>query len=96
VSVLQSPPLVDPSEYPEDDGKPMSDNTKQLRWIVVLFGNLCALFREMADVFVAGNHLWYPEKGHPENGYAPDVMVVFGRPKGDRSSYKRVTPQLDV
>ena len=28
--------------YPESDGKPMSDNTKQARWMTVLFGNLCA------------------------------------------------------
>src|SRR4051794_29654384 len=28
--------------YPESDGLPMSDNTRQFRWIVVLFGNLAA------------------------------------------------------
>ena len=76
-------------EYPDDDGLPMADNTRQLRWIVVLYDNLCALFRQNADVFVAGNHLWYPEEGHPEVRNAPDVMVVFGRPKGDRGSYRQ-------
>jgi Uma2 family endonuclease len=76
-------------EYPDDDGLPMADNTRQLRWIVVLYDNLCALFRQAADVFVAGNHLWYPEEGHPEVRNAPDVMVVFGRPKGDRGSYRQ-------
>jgi Uma2 family endonuclease len=75
--------------YPESDGKPMADNTKQARWIVVLFGNLCALFRSRADVFVATNLLWYPVEGHPEICGAPDVLVVFGRPKGDRGSYKQ-------
>src|SRR5262249_23810556 len=64
-------------------------NTKQLRWIVMLYDNLCALFAAVADVFVAGNHLWYPEEGHPEVRTAPDVMVVFGRPKGDRGSYRQ-------
>ena len=29
--------------YPESDGLPMSDNTRQFRWIVVLYGNLAAL-----------------------------------------------------
>jgi Uma2 family endonuclease len=76
-------------EFPEDDGLPMADNTRQLRWIVVLYGNLCALFRQVADVFVAANHWWYPEEGHPEICNAPDVMVIFGRPKGDRSSYRQ-------
>jgi Uma2 family endonuclease len=85
--------------YPDSDGEPMSDNTKQWRWIVVICGNLAALFRDVADVFVAGNLLWYPEEGHPENCGAPDGLVVFGRPKGDRGSYKQweeggIAPQV--
>jgi Uma2 family endonuclease len=75
--------------YPEDDGLPRADNTRQLRWIVVLYGNLCALYRQVADVFVAANLLWYPEEGHPEICNAPDVMVIFGRSKGDRGSYRQ-------
>ena len=90
MSLTVPPPAsVGAIEYPDDDGLPMSDNTKQLRWIVVFYGNLCALFRTVADVFVAGNHLWYPVKGELEIRYAPDVMVVFGRPKEDRGSYKQ-------
>jgi Uma2 family endonuclease len=75
--------------YPDSDGKPMADNTKQLRWMVVLFGNLTALFRDRPDVFVAADLLWYPLEGSPEVRTAPDVLVVFGRPKGDRGSYKQ-------
>src|SRR6266481_5332706 len=75
--------------YPESDGKPMADNTKQLRWIVVLFGNLSALFRDRQDVFVAANLFWYPVEGENEVRAAPDVLVVFGRPKGDRGSYRQ-------
>jgi Uma2 family endonuclease len=75
--------------YPESDGLPMSDNTKQLRWIVTLYGNLAALFRDRADVFVSGNLLWYPVEGRPDIRCAPDVLVAFGRPKGDRGSYKQ-------
>jgi Uma2 family endonuclease len=75
--------------YPESDGLPMSDNTRQLRWIVTLYGNLAALFRAVADVFVGGNQYWYPVEGHPELRIAPDVYVAFGRPKGDRPSYKQ-------
>jgi Uma2 family endonuclease len=76
-------------EYPESDGKPMADNTKQFRWIQVLHGNLAALYRERADVFVGGNLLWYPEEGHPEISNAPDVFVALGRPKGDRRTYRQ-------
>jgi hypothetical protein len=46
--------------YPESDGLPAADNTKQMRWIVVLFGNLAALYRERRDVLVAANLFWYP------------------------------------
>src|SRR4051812_22137589 len=74
-------------QYPDSDGKPMAENTLQLRWIVTLFGNLAALFRDRDDVFVAADLLWYPVEGQNEVRAAPDVLVVFGRPKGDRGSY---------
>jgi Uma2 family endonuclease len=67
----------------------MADNTRQLRWIVTLYGNLAALFRDAPDVFVGSNQFWYPVEGEPETRLAPDVYVVFGRPKGDRPSYKQ-------
>lgn len=75
--------------YPESDGKPLAENTKQLRWIMVLVGNLAALYRDREDVFVAGDNLWYPVEGRPDLCNAPDAYVVFGRPKGDRGSYKQ-------
>jgi Uma2 family endonuclease len=73
--------------YPHSDGQPMADNTTQFRWIVTIQGGLEALFREAPQVFVAGDLFWYPVEGHPEIRMAPDVLVAFGRPKGDRSSY---------
>jgi Uma2 family endonuclease len=73
--------------YPPSDGQPMADNTKQFRWIVTIQGGLDALWRDDPQVFVAGDLFWYPVEGHPEIRMAPDVLVVFGRPKGDRSSY---------
>jgi Uma2 family endonuclease len=72
--------------YPESDGKPMADNTIQFRWIVYIKENLEIMFAANPDVFIAGDLLWYPIKGKLKN-CAPDAMVVFGRPKGDRSSY---------
>jgi len=35
------------------------------------------------NVFVAGDLLWYPIEGNNKTRLAPDVMVAFGRPKGD-------------
>ena len=75
--------------YPESDGQPMADNTIQFRWIMIIFYNLEWLFGDRPDVFIAGDLFWYPLEGHLEIKHAPDVMVVFGRPKGDRGSYKQ-------
>jgi Uma2 family endonuclease len=75
--------------YPESDGLPMADNTRQFNWIIVIATNLRSLFHDTADVFVAGNQFWYPVEGRPEIRLAPDVYVVFGRPKGHRPSYKQ-------
>ncbi|GAP95257.1 Uma2 family endonuclease [Leptolyngbya sp. NIES-2104] len=75
--------------YPDSDGKLMSDNTKQFRWIVEIKQNLDWLFADDPTVFVAGDLLWYPIEGRPDIRNAPDVMVVFGRPKGDRGSYQQ-------
>ena len=85
--------------YPDRDGQPMADNTKQFQWITVIKTNLDWLFRDEEQVFVAGDLLWYPVEGNPKYRVAPDVMVVFGRPKGDRGSYKQwqednIAPQV--
>ncbi|MFI5454464.1 MAG: Uma2 family endonuclease [Isosphaerales bacterium] len=85
--------------YPDCDGQPMSDNTMQFEWIVTIEGGLAALFRDDPTVFVAGDLLWYPVEGEPTIRSAPDAMVVFGRPKGRRGSYKQweedgIAPQV--
>ncbi len=85
--------------YPDSDGKPMADNTKQLDWIFTLVGGLQALFADNPNVFVAGDLLWYPVEGDNKTRIAPDALVAFGRPKGHRGSYKQweeggVAPQV--
>jgi Uma2 family endonuclease len=92
----QAKPKID---YPSTDGEPMAQNTRQYRWIVTIQGGLAAMFRDRPDVFVAGDLFWYPIEGDNKTRVAPDVMVVFGRPKGDRDSYKQweeggVAPQV--
>jgi len=85
--------------YPESDGKPMADNTKQFRWIVIIQQNLDWMFADNPNVFVAGDLFWYPVEGKPRIVTAPDVMVVVGRPKGERGSYQQwqennIAPQV--
>jgi Uma2 family endonuclease len=85
--------------YPDSDGLPMSDNTRQFEWIVTIKGNVDALFRNDPNVFVAGDLLWYPVEGDNKTRQAPDTLVAFGRPKGYRGSYRQweeggVAPQV--
>lgn len=75
--------------YPEDDGLPMAENTLQFEWIVTIKGGLDAVFCQAADVFVAGDLLWYPVEGDNTICQAPDIMVALGRPKGYRGSYRQ-------
>ena len=92
---------VDPDEpeYPSSDGEPMAESTTQFRWIVTIKEGLEALFADHDDVFVAGDLLWYATKDDVHDVMAPDAMVVFGRPRGDRRSYREwsedgVVPQV--
>ncbi|MBC8103658.1 MAG: Uma2 family endonuclease [Cytophagales bacterium] len=87
--MMQQTPTAETISYPDSDGNPLSDNTRQFRWIMTLKGNLDILYRDVPEVFVAGDLLWYPVKGSNTVRAAPDVMVAFGRPKGDRGSYKQ-------
>ncbi|MGJ0604522.1 Uma2 family endonuclease [Cylindrospermopsis raciborskii] len=82
---VETPEIV----YPESDNKPMADNTRQFTWIVKIKENLEILFKSNADVFVAGDLFWYPVEGSNKIKLAPDTMVVFGRPKGHRGSYRQ-------
>jgi Uma2 family endonuclease len=85
--------------YPHTDGKPMAENTLQFRWIVTIKEGVDRLFHDRPDVFVAGDLFWYPVEGHPEICTAPDTLVAFGRPRGDRLSYMQweeggIAPQV--
>ncbi|OWK38887.1 Uma2 family endonuclease [Fimbriiglobus ruber] len=74
--------------YPETDGKPLAENSVQCRWITMIAGELFERYNKQPDVFVACDLFWYPVKGNPKIVTAPDALVVFGRPPGDRQSYK--------
>jgi len=71
--------------YPESDGKPMAESTKQYDSIVEIKENLEFFFTD--DVFIAADLFWYPVEGNNTIRRAPDVMVAIGRPKGHRGSY---------
>jgi Uma2 family endonuclease len=76
-------------QYPDSDSQPMADNTKQFEAIVYIKKGCDWLFLNNPNVFVAGDLLWYPVAGNNKLRQAPDAMVVFERPKGDRVSYQQ-------
>jgi Uma2 family endonuclease len=98
-SLEKSPQLDHEVIYPDANGVARFDNTEQFHWIVFLKENLEILLAQNIDVFVAADLLWYPIEGDNRTCIAPDVMVVFGRPKGRRGSYQQwkeygVVPQI--
>lgn len=93
-------PLPEPHvEYPISDGKPMADSDYQWRWVVAIVTGLQAVFDGREDIYIGGDTFWYPVRGNNRVVTAPDAMVAFGRPAGDRGSYKQweegdVAPQV--
>jgi Uma2 family endonuclease len=91
--------LISPIVYPDSDGQPMANNTEHLERIATTKYGLESAFAERDDVFVAADLFWYPVEGMPRIVLAPDVIVAFGRPKGDRKSYQQwkegnIAPQV--
>ena len=98
-SVARASSLDDGVYYPDTDGQPMANNTEHFERIATTKYGLESVFRGRDDVFVAADLFWYPVKDKPNIAVAPDVMVVFGRPKGERKSYiqwreDNVAPQV--
>ena len=82
-------PQIRPIIYPDSDGEPKAENTRQFQWIVTIKEGTAAVFAARDDVFVAGDLLWYPVEGEPTIRIAPDTLVVSGRSKGHRGSYRQ-------
>lgn len=93
----QSPDDADLQDEPEIKidyatllaGKIMVESTKQLTWILYLRGGLGAYYRQREDVLIAGDLAWLPDPKRSQWLLAPDIMVVYGRPRHDRTSYKQ-------
>lgn len=86
--------------YPETDGEPMAETDKHRDLLMELIEGLKRFYSEDAEVYVTGNIMFYYMEGIPEECVAPDVMVCFGIPKGDRRIYKlweeKVAPSVVI
>jgi Uma2 family endonuclease len=98
-STLHDSSASDTIFYPDSDGLPMANNTEHLKRIVTTQHGLESIFADRDDVVVGADLFWYPVKGKPKTVLAPDIFVVFGRPKGERKSYQQwredgIAPQV--
>ena len=94
-ATLKRPEVV----YAESDGAPIAENTRQFEYIVSTKVGLDRVFAVDANVFIAADLFWYPVEGESTIRTAPDIMAVFGRPKGYRGSYQQwkegnIAPQV--
>ncbi len=88
------PPTVSPLTrssgifYPDSDGEPMAETDTHAKLLMNLKVALDLFFADRDDVYVTGNIMFYYVEGDPKEVISPDVMVCFGVPKGERTSYK--------
>ena len=74
-------------EYPSSDGLPMAESDFQRKPLTYAVEALDIYFQHRTDVYVSGSMFIYYEEGNPEAVVAPDVFVVLGTVKRERSSY---------
>ncbi len=74
-------------DYPSSDGLPMAESDFQRKYLTYAVEALGVHFRERDDVYVSGNMFIYYEQGNRKAVVAPDVFVVMGADKHDRTSY---------
>ena len=84
-SSLLAPARVD---YPSSDGQPMAETDHQRTPLTYAVDRLRRHFRNRPDVYVSGNLFIYYEEGNPRAVVAPDVFVVLGADRADRSTYR--------
>jgi Uma2 family endonuclease len=73
--------------YPSSDGRPMAESDVHLEEMVYLIMVLKDRYRDLQDVYVGGNLLFYYIRGDRKACLAPDVFVVKGVEKRKRKSY---------
>lgn len=74
--------------YPDSDGQPMAESDFQRKPLIYAVEALSIYFQTRTDVYVSGNMFIYYEQGNPKMVVAPDVFVVMGADRQDRSSYR--------
>jgi Uma2 family endonuclease/DNA-binding CsgD family transcriptional regulator len=79
---------LDLTEYPDSDGKPMTESDPTRDYLVYCVEALNMYFESRRSVYVSGNLFIYYERGNNKAVVSPDVFVVFGVSKRKRRSYQ--------
>ena len=86
--------------YPEERDDDMGESSVHIKLLANLLSILKLYFKNRQDVFLSGNMNLYFEKGNSRRWFAPDLLVAFGVPNVERSSYllfrEQVFPQVII
>lgn len=74
--------------YPEQREDDMGETSIHIKLVTSLLWTLILFFKNRPDVFVSGNMNLYWEEGNPDKWLAPDLLVAFGVPAGERSIFQ--------
>lgn len=84
--------------YPEQREDDMGETSIHAKLINKLLAMLLQFFEHREDVFLSSNLNLYYEEKNPNKWYAPDLLIAFGVPNYERSSYQiwkeKVFPQI--
>ncbi len=84
--------------YPEQREDDIGETSIHISLIADFLKILKLFFKKHEDVFLSGNMNLYYEEKNPNKWYAPDLLVAFGVPNHERSSYQvwkeKVFPQV--
>lgn len=86
--------------YPEQREDDMGETSIHIKLITKFLWMFLLFFREREDVFLSGNMNLYYEEKNPNKWYTPDLLIAFGVPNHERSSYQvwkeKVFPQVII
>jgi len=84
--------------YPEQREDDMGETSVHINLVANFFNILKLFFKERRDVFLSANMNLYYEEDNPNKWFAPDILIAFGVPDHNRSSYQlwkeNVSPQV--
>ncbi len=86
--------------YPEQRLNDIGETSIHIKLITNLLQTLLQFLHTHQDIFLSGNMNLYYEEGKPNKWYAPDLLIAFGVPNHERSSYQvwkeKVFPQVII